>query len=179
MIANPTGTVQVDFATLAPQIIDEVAKTLMPNRPIFQENDREIRFGNKGSFLVDKRDGTFYDFEDDTGGGILDMIVHVERLENRRQAFQWLKNHGFLDGPFTLTQHKRPRPQPRARQSSDTGFFKLGLQLWKESEPIHFLNPIRSVNGVGIEIFFLAIGHSHLPSAIIKKTDISLPRCHR
>ncbi len=145
MITKPTETMQVDFQTLAPQIIDEVAKALMPDRPIFHENDREIRFGNKGSFLVDKRDGTFYDFEDDAGGGILDMIVHVERLENRRQAVQWLRNHGFLDGPSTSTQHKRPRPQPRARQSSDTGFFKYGLQLWKESKPIPFSqsHPVR------------------------------------
>lgn len=145
MIANPVETMQVDFATLAPQIIDEVAKALMPDRPIFHENDREIRFGNKGSFLVDKRDGTFYDFEADTGGGMLDMIVHIERLENRRQAVQWLRNHGFLDGPFTSTQHKQPRPQPRAHQSTDTGLFKLGLELWKESEPIPFSqsHPVR------------------------------------
>lgn len=145
MIANPAETMQVDFATLAPQIIDEVAKALMPDRPISHENDREIRFGNKGSFLVDKRDGTFYDFEDDTGGGMLDMIVHVERLENRRQAVQWLRNHGFLDGPFTSTQHKRLRPQPKVRQSSDPGFFKYGLDLWKESEPIPFSqsHPVR------------------------------------
>ena len=136
MITKPTETMQVDFETLAPQIIDEVAKVLMPDRPILHENDREIRFGNKGSFLVDKRDGTFYDFEDDIGGGILDMVVYLERLENRGQAFQWLRNHGFLEGSFTLTQHNRPRSQPRARQSSDTGFFKLGLQLWKESEPV-------------------------------------------
>ena len=145
MITKPTKTMQIDFAALAPQIVDEVAKALMPDRPIFHENDREIRFGNKGSFLVDKREGTFYDFEDDTGGGMLDMIVHVERLENRRQAVQWLRNHGFLDGPFTSTQHKHPRPQPRARQSTDTGLFKLGLELWKESEPIPFSqsHPVR------------------------------------
>ena len=145
MITKPTKAMQVDFAILAPQIIDEVAKALMPDRPIFHENDREIRFGNKGSFLVDKRNGNFYDFEADTGGGMLDMIVHIEGLENRKQAVQWLRNHGFLDGPFTSTQHKRPPPQPRARQSSDTGRFKEGLQLWKESEPIPFSqsHPVR------------------------------------
>ena len=145
MITNPAEVTQVDFDTLAPQIIDEVAKALMPDRPIFHENDREIRFGNKGSFSVNKREGTFYDFESDTGGGILDMIAHVERLENRRQAFQWLRNHGFLEGLFTSTQHSRPRPQPRARQSIDTGFFKLGLKLWKESESISFSqsHPVR------------------------------------
>ena len=141
MITKPTKTMQVDFATLAPQIIDEVAKALMLDRPICHENDREIRFGNKGSFLVDKREGTFYDFEADTGGGILDMIVHVERLENRGQSVQWLRNHGFLDGPLTSTQHKRPHPQPRARQSNNTGLFKYGLKLWKESEPIPFSQP--------------------------------------
>ena len=145
MITNPAEVTQVDFDTLAPQIIDEVAKALMPDRPIFHENDREIRFGNKGSFNVNKREGTFYDFESDTGGGILDMIAHVERLENRRQAFQWLRNHGFLEGLFTSTQHSRPRPQPRTRQTIDTGFFKLGLELWKESEPIPFSqsHPVR------------------------------------
>ena len=145
MITNPAEVTQVDFDTLASQIIDEVAKALMPDRPIFHENDREIRFGNKGSFSVNKREGTFYDFESDTGGGILDMIAHVERLENRRQAFQWLRNHGFLEGLFTSTQHSRPRPQPRARQSSDTGLFKHGLKLWQESEPIPFSqsHPVR------------------------------------
>ena len=119
MITNPAEVTQVDFDTLAPQIIDEVAKALMPDRPIFHENDREIRFGNKGSFSVNKREGTFYDFESDTGGGILDMIAHVERLENRRQAFQWLRimvsSKVFLRRPNTADH---ARNQERAKAST-------------------------------------------------------------
>ena len=131
-----------DIHTLAPTIIDEVAFMLMSDRP-HTETDLEIRFGNRGSFSVNKRQGTFYDFEQAVGGGLLDMIMHLCDYEHKSQAVDWLQEKGFIDGTFT--------PAPRtlrpkiSRQQATGDMFKVGLELWQEAKPIPFYqyHPVR------------------------------------
>ena len=74
---------EIDLAEIAPVIIDDVAHELMSDRSTFHETDIEIRFGNRGSFCVNKHKGTFSDFETDTHGGLLDMIVHLCNFERQ------------------------------------------------------------------------------------------------
>ena len=81
----------IDFAQIAIDYIDDVARELMPERPIFSKTDAEIRFGNHGSFSVNKSLGTFYDFEEAVGGGLLKMICHLTNLEHEKQAVDWLQ----------------------------------------------------------------------------------------
>ena len=131
------------WQALAENIIDDVAQELMRDRPIFYETETEIRFGNRGSFSVNKQTGTFYDYETSTGGGLLDMIIHLDHAEDKDQAKDWLRDKGFLDGSFSPTQHHRPQAQNRT--PSTRNMFKVGLKLWQEAEPVPFYqhHPVR------------------------------------
>lgn len=136
---------EIDLKTVAPTIIDDVARTLMPDRPIFYETESEIRLGNRGSFSVNKHRGTFQDYETATGGGLLDMIVHLCNFEHRSQAFNWLKEKGFIDGTFTPTQRPRPIARNTTHTHSNRDMFKEGQKLWSEATPIPFYqrHPVR------------------------------------
>lgn len=139
---QPPFPEKIDLDELARAIINDVAYELMPDR-VSHETDREIRFGNRGSFSVNKRLGTFYDHEQQIGGGLLDMICHLRNFEQKRQAVHWLEKKGFIDGTFTPSQRPRPQVQPRPQATGD--MFKVGLKLWKESVSIPFYqnHPVR------------------------------------
>ncbi|MEW5421925.1 AAA family ATPase [Amorphus sp. 3PC139-8] len=71
-----------------------VAKELygQPNDALSSE--KELRFRGKGSLSVDLTKGTFFDYEDQVGGGVLALI---ERATGRkgRERFDWLRENGF------------------------------------------------------------------------------------
>ena len=134
----------IDFAQIAIDYIDDVARELMPERLIFSKTDAEIRFGNHGSFSVNKSLGTFYDFEEAVGGGLLKMICHLTNLEHEKQAVDWLQEKGFINGTFTPAERtRRPKTQPRTKATGD--MFKVGLKLWSQAKPIPFYqqHPVR------------------------------------
>ena len=135
---------EIDIQTIAPIIIDDVARELMSDRLIFHEIDSEIRFGNRGSFCVNKHKGTFSDFETDTHGGLLDMIVHLCNFERRPQAMNWLKEKGFLDGSFTRRESNRSMVR-RTTSTNGRDLFKYGEKLWDEAVAIPFAqrHPVR------------------------------------
>ena len=139
---QPPFPEKIDLDELARAIINDVAYELMPDR-VSHETDREIRFGNRGSFSVNKRLGTFYDYEQQIGGGLLDMICHLRNFEQKRQAVHWLQEKGFIDGTFTPSQRPRPQVQPRPQATGD--MFKVGLKLWQEASTIPFFqhHPVR------------------------------------
>ena len=135
---------EIDLAEIAPVIIDDVAHELMSDRSTFHETDIEIRFGNRGSFCVNKHKGTFSDFETDTHGGLLDMIVHLCNFERRSQAMDWLKEKGFLDGSFTRRESNRPMVR-RTTSTNGRDLFKYGKKLWDEAVAIPYAqrHPVR------------------------------------
>ena len=134
---------KIDFDTLVPAIIDDVAHELMSGQRIFHDTDSEVRFGNRGSFSVNKQLGTFYDHEQQIGGGLLEMICHLCGFEKHGEAFNWLREKGFIDGTFTPPQRPRPQVQPRSQATGD--MFKVGSKLWNESVSIPFYqnHPVR------------------------------------
>ena len=136
---------EIDWNELAPRIIDDVAHELMSNRFNFSETDIELRFGNRGSFCVNKRMGAFRDYEAGVHGGLLDMICHLCGFERKCQAIHWLQDKGFLDGTFTPTQRPRPTARNTTRPHSNRDMFKEGQKLWSEATPIPFYqqHPVR------------------------------------
>ena len=56
----------------------------------------ELRFRNKGSLAVNTATGTFFDHEQNTGGGCLVFIVHQGVANDQRSAAQWAKDQGIL-----------------------------------------------------------------------------------
>lgn len=134
----------------APLIIEEVARELMPDRPIFYETEREIRFGNRGSFSVNKEIGVFCDHEANANGELLNMIMHLCGFQNKAQAVNWLKDKGLLTNTFTANpRRENNRPLARFNNSktgtNKRGFFKEGLKLWKASDSVGYQqdHPVR------------------------------------
>lgn len=74
-----------------------------PNKDF--SNGKELRFGSHGSLCVDLEKGTFYDFEDEEGGGVLDLIRRETGLKNG-DAIRWLSDELGVD------VDPRPEPEP-------------------------------------------------------------------
>ena len=132
-----------NITEIAPSIIGEVAHELLPHRPHY-ETANEIRFGTKGSFSVDKNKGTYFDYEDWKGGGLLDMICLFQGYATTKEAIDWLREKGFLNNTFV----SQPRPasrRPNPPKSNDSKMFDIGQKIWSESETISFAqsHPVR------------------------------------
>ena len=56
----------------------------------------EHRFGNKGSLSVNLKTDQWFDFEKQTGGGMLDLVVHQGKASDRSSAAKWLESLGII-----------------------------------------------------------------------------------
>ena len=56
----------------------------------------EHRFGKKGSLSVNLKTDQWYDFETQSGGGMLDLVVHQGKATDRSSGAQWLKSLGLI-----------------------------------------------------------------------------------
>ena len=56
----------------------------------------ELRFGKKGSLSVNTHDQTWWDFEINDGGGVLDFIVYNGEAIDRLSARLWCKERGLI-----------------------------------------------------------------------------------
>lgn len=82
----------VDFAPL----MGKVVKLLRGERNKKLSNTKGDRYGNQGSLTIDVKAGTFFDFEADLGGGVLEFIRH-ERKCDMHQALTWLEDNGLKE----------------------------------------------------------------------------------
>ena len=64
---------QVDWQRIAP----DVAKQLLGEPS--SSSSKELRWGTHGSLTLNLESGTWYSFEQDTGGGIIDLIKHLNQ----------------------------------------------------------------------------------------------------
>ena len=79
----------IDFISL----MGPVARLLLGEPNAKLSSDRELRFGTHGSLCVDLEKGVWKSFEDDQGGGVLDLIEREKGLTGAA-AFRWLEeNH--------------------------------------------------------------------------------------
>ncbi len=62
-------------------------------------NKRELRFGSKGSIHVDLEKGTWFDFEAQEGGGVIDALKkRMDGIHDDKDAFDWLEDHHLYKG---------------------------------------------------------------------------------
>ena len=81
-------------------LLEPVAQELL-GEPVRRSAGGEWRYRRKGSLAVHvdgPRRGSWRDHEAGVGGGVLDLLEHVEGLE-RDDALVWLRERGLLDGP--------------------------------------------------------------------------------
>ena len=94
----PRPLTETDWAAL----LEPVARELLGD-PVRRPTSGEWRYRRKGSLAVHvagPRRGTWRDHEADVGGGVLELLAHVEGL-TRPEALVWLRHRGLLDGPRT------------------------------------------------------------------------------
>ncbi|MDD2870342.1 AAA family ATPase [Neomegalonema sp.] len=98
----------VDFSKIA----REVAEKLLgePNR--HHSKGEELRWGNHGSLKVDVKAATWYDFSEEKGGGLLDLLKR-ELQTDEKGCFDWMRDQGF-DAPA-------PEPAPKAGKGGGRG----------------------------------------------------------
>lgn len=109
-------------------LMSAVAELLLgkPNEQLSKPN--ELRYGNKGSLSVDLQKGTWFDYENNEGGGVLDLI---RREANCLDPIDWLKKQNLKE--FA------PRPQfkvcPAPARSSNNQNDVSALRRWRQSIP--------------------------------------------
>tara|TARA_R100001440_G_scaffold769_2_gene2485 strand:- start:342 stop:2213 length:1872 start_codon:yes stop_codon:yes gene_type:complete len=99
----------IDWQRIAP----EVARELLGEPKT--TTTTEYRWGNKGSLVLNLEDATWYDFENDTGGGIVDLIKHLNK-----DVAVILKQYGYdLAPPSNYSNGTNPLvPKSGARSFS-------------------------------------------------------------
>ena len=56
----------------------------------------ELRFGKKGSLSVNLKQNTWFDFEAQAGGGMLDFLVYRCLAKDQHAAGKWLEENGLI-----------------------------------------------------------------------------------
>ena len=105
MSANAT-----DFAALLP----DVARRLLGDPPRIGAD--EWRYGSRGSLAVHvggAARGTWHDFEADrSGGGVLDLIEHLQQTATRPAPWRWLVDARLIDPPAGADARPANRGKP-------------------------------------------------------------------
>ena len=131
--------------------MEPVARELLgePNAGLSKPSSGELRFRNRGSMSVNvpphSKAGSFYDHESATGGGVIDLVEHVQGV-SREGAIAWLQDRGHLadsytrpSAPVAPVAQKAPQKstQPaRPKTPQSEKLQRLGKRLWSASLPL-------------------------------------------
>ncbi len=88
------------------QYIETVAISLL-GEPQSRRGD-EWRYGTHGSLAVDVVDGTWYDHENELGGGVLDLVMRETGRASVKAAIRWMEEQG-------IKPEDKPQPKQKAR----------------------------------------------------------------
>lgn len=86
------------------------------------------RGGDSYSVSLSDAKGTWYDFRDSIGGGILDLVQHV-RGDGRREALKWLADFGCIPFDRPLTEAERREYRRRKVQAESEA---RALVTWRD-----------------------------------------------
>ena len=127
-------------------LLEPVAQELL-GEPVRRSAGGEWRYRRKGSLAVHvdgPRRGSWRDHEAGVGGGVLDLLEHVEGLE-RDDALVWLRERGLLDGPplapggpkrTNAGASRRPKSVATANRASGPPERDYGRRLWSLASTI-------------------------------------------
>lgn len=104
-----------------------VARALLGDPNPALSDARHWRWGRRGSLSIDPARGLWWDFEAGTGGGVIDLVAHVQRCD-RTAARKWLSGAGLPTQPMNRLQRK-------ARDDRDARR-KAAMALWNEGQPV-------------------------------------------
>ena len=138
--------VPIDFAVL----MRPVAEALLGEPNARLSTARELRYGTHGSLAVHvggEHSGTWRDHEADAGGGVLDLVMHVDGTRDTREAMAWLHDAGLLDGAGGLRadnelagrdapskgRYRGDSPAPSSKPRDTTG---AARRVWDATRPL-------------------------------------------
>ena len=149
-----------------PALMPDVARALLGEPNARLSTARELRYGTHGSLAVHvggEHSGTFRDHEADAGGGVLDLVMHVDGARDTREAMAWLREAGLLDGADSeLAGRDAPSkgryrgdsaPAPSSKPRDTTG---AARRVWDATRPLA---------GTLAETYLLARGAGHVAVA--------------
>jgi hypothetical protein len=103
------------------------------------------RFGSQGSKAIVFAKGTWFDHEQQRGGGVAELVMQETGVPTEAEAHRWLEDQGFIaKDPATPRQPRqvtedrsdRPSSQPEPQAPPDKATAK-GLWTIVEEEPYH------------------------------------------
>ncbi|MGE3699713.1 MAG: hypothetical protein AB7G08_13030, partial [Hyphomicrobiaceae bacterium] len=102
---RPESNNTSDIAALMPR----VAQLLLgePNRAL--SSKAELRYGTHGSLAINPSKGTWYSYEEDRGGGVLDLIARQTGRENPADCRAWLRENDLEPSPQKTIKQQAPR----------------------------------------------------------------------
>ena len=105
-----------------PALMPEVARRLLgepPRRPTRERGGETWRYRRKGSLAVHVAAGSWRDHEAGTGGGVLALIEHVERVD-RAGAIDWLRQRGLIPPDSRPSARSTGASRPRGAKTPST-----------------------------------------------------------
>lgn len=105
----------INFAELA----EPVARKLFGEPNPHHSSAKELRFGERGSLKVDLELGVWHDFEAEEKGGLLDLVIRQESLDNKAGAMKWLETNGFIATNDNTDAPKEQKPRPKIVKTYD------------------------------------------------------------
>jgi hypothetical protein len=102
---------KIDFASLMPAV---AAALLGEENSNLSNPPKDVRYGTHGSMSVDLTAGTFFDHENNIGGGVIDLVQHKLNCDHGG-AVSWLRSQGLLNGSAPATP---TRPNRKAERSA-------------------------------------------------------------
>src|SRR5262245_26206417 len=92
-------------------LMDPLARRFFgePNPHLSKKGANELRFGSNGSLKVDLKNGRWFDFEANQGGGVLDLIKREVHCASERECFEWLEHEGLWTNGGTKPRRDNAR----------------------------------------------------------------------
>ena len=123
-----------------------VALELLGNPNPAHCSTTELRWGNNGSFCVDKEKGTWCDFADSgRGGGVL-ALLKEKRGFGAPEALQWMRDHKFLPPTEAKAKSKSRGPIEAIYDYLDADGTLL-FQVVRNRDPKAFWQRVPDGNG--------------------------------
>jgi putative DNA primase/helicase len=144
-------------------LMEPVARALLgaPNEAM--SSRQELRFGGRGSVSVDCVKGTFFDFQLNEGGGVLDLIEQRLGLTGR-DAFDWMRAERIIDRDVPA----RPPTGHGSSGRSDKQRTEEALRIWRECQ---------AASGTAVEAYLRRRGITFPPPPTLRHHSGLRHRC--
>ncbi|WP_434135921.1 hypothetical protein JQR88_06140 [Pseudomonas luteola] len=104
--------------------IEPIARHLLGKPNAKMSKLTELRFGARGSMVVDLEKNTWFSHEEHVGGGVLDLIRKETGITNRAGQLVWLEQNGFKEkksAPSTKNEISKPEIETIYKYTDEKG----------------------------------------------------------